>query len=183
MAENNNELDFDLVETLDGEDETNQDTNEFDDNSDDIWDEEETSKKKNTSNFKKLSKAYKGAAAKIKELEAKLKQTQNNNSEELRFFFLENPEAKEYKEKMLELMSEDKYKNLDMEDLLDLAKLRTPKESQDKQDFNFKSNTSKPKKKLEDLNEEEALKLDNKTYLEWTRLKKWSWWVTANIWG
>jgi hypothetical protein len=73
---------------------------------------------------------------------------------------------------MLELKSEDKYKNLDMEDLLDLAKLRTPKESQDKQDFNFKSNTSKPKKRLEDLNEEEALKLDNKTYLEWTRTKK-----------
>ena len=181
MAENN-ELDFELVDTLDGEDFEDQDTNEQDDSSDDIWDDEETSNKKNPSNFKKLSKAHKWAIAKIKELESKLKQTQTKNSEELRFFFLENPEAKEYKQKMLELKSEDKYKNLDMEDLLDLAKLRTPKESQDKQDFNFKSNTSKPKKRLEDLNEEEALKLDNKTYLEWTRTKK-SWWVASNIWG
>ena len=181
MAENN-ELDFELVDTLDGEWFEDQDTNEQDDSSDDIWDEEETSNKKNPSNFKKLSKAHKWAIAKIKELESKLKQTQTKNSEELRFFFLENPEAKEYKQKMLELKSEDKYKNLDMEDLLDLAKLRTPKESQDKQDFNFKSNTSKPKKRLEDLNEEEALKLDNKTYLEWTRTKK-SWWVASNIWG
>jgi hypothetical protein len=32
------------------------------------------------------------------------------------------------------------------------------------------------------LNDEEALKLDNKTYLEWTRTKK-SWWVASNIWG
>jgi len=181
MAENN-ELDFELVGTLDGEEFEDQDTNEQDDSSDDIWDEEETSNKKNPSNFKRLSKAHKWAIAKIKELESKLKQTTAWNSEELRFFFLENPEAKEYKSKMLELMSEDKYKNLDMEDLLDLAKLRTPKESEDKQDFNFKSNTSKPKKRLEDLSDEEAVKLDNKSYLEWTRLKK-PWAINANIWG
>jgi hypothetical protein len=36
MVENNNELDFELVDSLDGEEETNQDTNEQDDSSDDI---------------------------------------------------------------------------------------------------------------------------------------------------
>jgi hypothetical protein len=36
MAENNNELDFELVDTLDGEDFEDQDTNEQDDSSDDI---------------------------------------------------------------------------------------------------------------------------------------------------
>jgi len=180
--EKDNELDFELVNSFDGDDVEDQDTIEQDDSSDDIWDDEDTSKKKNPSNFKKLSKAHKGAIAKIKELESKLKQNTVSNSEELRFFFLENPEAKEFKWKMLELMSEDKYKNLDISDILDLAKLRTPKESTDKQDFNFKSNTNKVKKRLEDLDDEEALKLDNKNYLEWTRLKK-AWNKSGNIWG
>lgn len=81
---------------------------------------------------------------KLKELEAenkKLKQTTSSNIDELRLFFLENPEAKQYKDKIIELAGQDKYKSLDYDELLDLAKLRTPQPSQDSEDFSLKSTT------------------------------------------
>lgn len=81
---------------------------------------------------------------KLKELEAenrKLKQNTSSNIDELRLFFLENPEAKQYKDKIIELSEQDKYKALDYDELLDLAKLRTPQPSQDSEDFSLKSTT------------------------------------------
>lgn len=178
MGNQNEELDFELDETLDGEQEDNQDTNEYEDNSNDLWGDEETPKKKNPSNWKKMSQ-------KLKELEAenkKLKQTTSSNIDELRLFFLENPEAKQYKDKIIELAGQDKYKSLDYDELLDLAKLRTPQPSQDSEDFSLKSTTWKTKKRLEDLTEEEALKLPNDKYLEWRDIWKTTK-IGANIWG
>lgn len=84
-----------------------------------------------------MSQKLKEANAKIKMLE----QSKSSNIDELRLFFLENPEAKQYKDKIIELAEQDKYKSLDYDELLDLAKLRTPQPSQDSEDFSLKSTT------------------------------------------
>jgi hypothetical protein len=180
--ENKDEMDFELVDSHDGGEEEEQDAIEQDSSSDTDNDEEETSQK-NPSNWKKMSKKLKWAEAYIKELENKLAKTGSSNNTELRLYFVENPEAKPYKEKMLELMAKPEYKNIPMEDVLELAKLKTPKESQDSTDFDFKSRTTKQKKTLAELTEEEALKLENnKDFYEWSKLQKKSK-VGADIWG
>lgn len=161
---------------------TNQDTIENLDEDistdEDIVEDTETSQNsKNTSNFKKLNKSYKWAIAKIKELEQKIQET-SWAGKDLRLYFLENPEAKEHKEQLLATL--EQYPDMDVEDALLLAKQKTPQPSQDKNDFDLTGKTPSKKKDLSELSEEEALQLDNKTYLEWTMLKQWkSWWV----WG
>ena len=126
------ELENTDVENLDEDYETDVDTNEQDESSD----ENLNSSKKNKSNWKEMSKALKGANAKIQALEAQLA-TKGANSEDLRLFFLENPEFKEYKNTIAELKSQDKYKYLDMSDLVELAKIKQPKPSVDSEDFNI----------------------------------------------
>jgi len=134
--------------------------------------EEVEKPKKNPSNFKKLSKALKGATATIKELEDKLASydekvsTPKIDTTELRLFLIETPEAKDYKDVIQETLS--KYPDMTLEDAYAFAKTKAPK-SQDKDDFNLKNRVAQTKKKLEDLSPEEALKLDNKSYLEYMR--------------
>lgn len=139
-----------------------------DENQNDVQEEEVV--KKNPSNFKKLSKALKWATATIKELEDKLasldEKPKQNDTTELRLFLVENPEAKEYKEGIQEALNE--FPNISLEKAYAYAKVNTPK-SQDKEDFNLKNRTVEQKKKLEDLSDDEALKLDNKSYLEYMR--------------
>lgn len=135
--------------------------------------DDETSK--NTSNFKKLSKAYRKAVAEAKKyknmVDAMLKNTSfdklaNDTSElEMRLYFIENPEARKYKEEMQKILNN--YPNMSKEDALILAKAKTPKESDDEQDFSLASQVIKGRKKLEDLNEDEALQLDMPLYKKW----------------
>ena len=140
---------------------------------------EEEENNDNSSNFKKLRKAYRWALAKLKEYESKEKgwdkeppedevKSESKQELDLRLYFIENPEAKEYKEKITELLEE--YPNMSKERALILAKQETPQQSKDKEDFNLNSSNPNAKKKdLKDLSEEEALELPNKQYLDWVR--------------
>jgi len=146
----------------------------------------------NTSNFKRLSKAYKWALAKNKEYEELLKSKWDWIGEkdkalfddtDLRFFFLENWDAVEYKEEMKETLK--KYPNMDLKDALALAKQLKPKESETHTDLDLVSEVKSWKKTIWDLSEEEALKLPNTEYLEWVKTQKgWNplWAMKSSIW-
>jgi hypothetical protein len=122
---------------------------------------------------------YKALQARLRKAEAKIVENKKKEKEvksepvtkidtELRLFLVENPEAKEFKEKILELKSMDKYKNLELEDLLDLAKIKTLPESKTKTNYDFRS-LQKPKT-LESMSEEEAVdKLSPAEFLKWSR--------------
>lgn len=162
------EVDNTTEELLDSEETQNEEDNL------DYQDEEteDAPKKKNSSNFKKLNKALKWAMATIKELESKIEEKSDEpkiDTTELRLFLVETPEAKEYKEGILEALNE--FPNITLEKAFAYAKANAPK-SQDKEDFSLKTKTSSTKKDIMDLTEEEALeKLDNKDYLKYMRWK------------
>ena len=186
------ELDFELVEdTVDGQAEA---TIETDESTTDSANAEEgseentdTSTKGKKSNWKKMSKINKGLKAENAELRKKLNALNANESDddwdyddddvesfefdrtEFRFFTIENPEAKEYKAQMEEVLSD--YPNMSFDDALALVKAKTPQESTSSTDFSSKWSNVKVRKRLEDLTEDEALKLDNKKYLEYQRIK------------
>lgn len=105
---------------------------------------------KNQSNFKKLAKKLKQERRERERLQAELTKLKSGSKEEeeeedfdlddedespdiltgseARFFFIENPDAKKYREEMEELIDENpRRKNLSLEDLYDLAKARFPK--------------------------------------------------------
>lgn len=101
-------------------------------------------KKKNPSHFKKLAKKAKALENNWRNpdaLRARLAELQEEEEEEdddidepaptsleTRLFFIENPEAKNYREEMEELVDENpRRKSLPLSDLLDLAKIRFPK--------------------------------------------------------
>jgi hypothetical protein len=136
--------------------------------------QEQPEKKKNTSNFKKLNKALKGAMATIKELEAKLegnteekpKGKESVSEYELRLFVLENPEARDYKEDIQNTLA--RYPDMSIEEALAFAKVKNPV-SKDKKDIDLKNKQAKQKKALTELSPDEALQLDNKSYLEYMR--------------
>jgi hypothetical protein len=119
-----------------------------------------------------LKERLKKAESKIVEIKKQKKETSKTIDKsidtEMRLFFIENPEAKEYKDKILELKTNSKYKDLDLEDLLDLAKAKTPPVSKTKTEYDFKS-LNKPKN-LESMSEEEAIeKLSPSDFLKWAR--------------
>lgn len=150
----------------------------------------------NTSNFKRLSKAYKWALAKNKEYEELLNKQWTKqedwirekdaplfNDTDLRFFFLENEEAINYKEEIRDTLN--KYPNMDLKDALALAKQLKPKESETHTDLDLVSEVKTWKKSIKDLSEEEALKLPNTEYLEWVNTQKgWNplWAMKSSIW-
>lgn len=139
------------------------------------WETTDDETSKNTSNFKKLSKAYRKTNSelkKYKKMVEKLQKTDNgdefdewNDDLEMRLYFIENPEAKKHKDEVVDIL--DKYPNMSKEDALTLAKARSPKESDDVNDFDLSSAVRTGKKKIEDLSEEEALKLDMNEYKKW----------------
>jgi len=144
----------------------------------------------NISNFKRLSKAYKWALAKNKEYEEMLKLKESKKEEtrvndtDLRFFFLENEEAINYKDEIRDTLN--KYPNMDLKDALALAKQLKPKESETHKDLDLVSEVKTWKKTLADLSEEEALALPNTEYLEWVKTQKWwnpLWAMKSSIWG
>lgn len=142
-------------------------------------DENQNVTKKNKSNWKEVTASLKWANLKIAALEAQL-QKQNNNTDDLRLFFLENPELSIYKDTIAELKSNNQYNWLSMDDLLVLAKNKQPAPSTDKEEFSIKNSVASWKKDLADLTDEEALQLDNRQYLEWSRIQKQN---SSDIWG
>ena len=185
------ELDFELVEDNDDgqSDTTNEDNESITDSEESKeGDEEDTtaSTKGKKSNWKKISKINKGLKAENAELRKKLEALKANKTEEddfddeedndtwfdateFRFFLIENPEAKDYRSQIESTLND--YPNLSFEDALALVKAKTPKESTSSKDFSTKWSNVKVRKRLADLTDEEALKLDNKKYLEYQRIK------------
>lgn len=150
------------------------------------WETTDDETSKNTSNFKKLSKAYRKTNSelkKYKKMVEKLQKTDNgdefdewNDDLEMRLYFIENPEAKKHKDEVVDIL--DKYPNMSKEDALTLAKARSPKESDDVNDFDLSSAVRTGKKKIEDLSEEEALKLDMNEYKKWAAKNE----DTSSVW-
>lgn len=133
---------------------------------------EETPEEVTYDDYLALKARLQKAEAKIVESKKKEKEVKNEPvskiDTEMRLFLVENPEAKEYKDKILELKSMDKYKNLELEDLLEFAKIKTPPQSKTKTEYDFKS-WQKPKT-LESMSEEEAVdKLSPTEFLKWSR--------------
>jgi hypothetical protein len=88
---------------------------------------------------KALKERLKKAENKIVEEKKQKKEAPKTIDTEMRLFLVENPDAKDYKDKILELKAVPKYKDLDLEDLLDLAKIKTPPVSKTKTEYDFKS--------------------------------------------
>ena len=189
---NDQELWFELVDESDETVETKENNNEEIDTSDDKSkenDERNTSStaKSNKSNWKKINKLNKALIAENSRLKdeaekAKLKPvTPINEFDDLdddepifdktafRFFIIENPDAKDYRDDIENIMTYNP--TLSLEDAFALAKAKKPKQSQSSDDFNTKSVNTKVRKRLEDLTEEEALKLDGTKYLQYMRAK------------
>jgi len=186
-----NELDFVLVDdTTDGLEETTTEATEGTTASEEYskTDSEEntTSTKDKKSNWKKMAKTLKALRAENAELrKAQAKKAVANDDDdedydfdddeigfdktEFRFFTIENPEAKEYKDQMEATLN--KYPDMSFEDALALVKAKIPQESSSSNDFSSKSSNVKVRKKLADLTDEEALKLPNDKFLEHQRLK------------
>ena len=182
------ELDFELIDESADQDDSIIETNEEDASTsakakNEDEDKNTTSTKSKKSNWKKMQKASKAKDKRIADLEAKLaKQDSQSDKEEFefededgfdktefRFFIIENPEAKDYKDELMSTL--EKYPSMSFNDALTLVKAKTPKESTSSNDFSSKWSNIKVRKRLADLTEEEALKLPNGKYLEYQRLK------------
>lgn len=149
-----------VVEQIDGSEET-QNIGEEDNSL--------SESKKNQSNFKKLAKKLKEERRERERLQAELRKLKSGEediddsfeededdvdtdsifrSTDARFFFIENKEASQYKDKMEELVEENPTRaKLPLEDLLELAKARFPK-STTKKTFDIQSIRSTPVKDI-----------------------------------
>lgn len=96
---------------------------------------------------------------------------ETNNDLELRLFFIENPDFKDDKEWIMEILSQDKYKTLTPLEAREIYKLNKPKQSEDKK-WDFLGWGYKPKPKwLAEMSEEEALKLSPTEYVKRLKLR------------
>ena len=114
---------------------------------------------------------HKAEQAKIDEKKSKKKEvsvpTDKTSDLELRLFFIENEDAKKYKEKFLEVKA--KYPDMSFDDALDLAKSKTPKESTTVKEW-FQWGWYKPKpKSIEQMSDEEALDLPPEQYAQYLK--------------
>lgn len=144
--------------------------------------QEEDASKKNKSNWKKVSEKAKKAEMlekRVAELEANLEEWESTNPDiaesrkelkrverlEQEIFLARNPDAEEHLDDINALTV--KYKGMDRKDAWEFLKAKMPKESTTKTEFSTKSTAVNTKKKLEDMNDEEALKLDKAQYAKW----------------
>lgn len=128
--------------------------------------------------IEKLQKEKADALKRIRELEeANLDYSEDEEQPkssdkglEERLFFIENPDAKEYKDEISELSK--KYPNMPIDEAFSFVKAKYPKSS-DSKDFSTRSST--PKKEVKDMSKEEALQayknkeIDRATFLKYGR--------------
>lgn len=99
---------------------------------------------------------------------SELKTKDNSSDLETRLFFIENEDARPYKEEFIKV--KEQYPDLSFDDALELARTRKPKESKTVKEW-FQWGWYKPKpKSIEQMSEEEALDLPPEQYA--TYLKK-----------
>lgn len=124
-----------------------------------------------TDDLIKIAKRAVKAESKIVEEKKAPKKADTWIDTELRFFFLENPELKDDKEGIVGILKQDKYKNLTPQEAHILYKALKPKESDTKR-INNPSGTYTPKPKgIQDMSDEEAMKLPPHEYIKRLKLK------------
>lgn len=176
-----------------------QDTEEFDNSEDTLetnetvayeteedQDSAEEKAKKNKSNWAKVSaeaKEAKRLRTELAEAKAQLEEWEATNPDiadskkenkrveklEEEIFLARNSEAEEYLDDINALTA--KYNGMTRKEAWEFLKAKMPQESKTKTEFSAKSTTVSTKKKLEDMNEEEALKLDKASYSKWAERK------------
>lgn len=96
-----------------------------------------------------------------------LKTKENSIDFDTRLFFVENEEARPYKNEFVKVR--EQYPTLSFDDALELAKSRTPKESKTVKEW-FQWGGYKPKpKSIEQMNDEEALDLSPEQYAQYLK--------------
>lgn len=157
----------DEAESVEGEDASEESEQSSEEGSDEA---EESGKKK--SNWKAMSKLVK--ALRKENAELKSKQSEDSSEEsvsvdksDLALFFVENPDAKDYKAAVLKAMKD--YEGITLEKAWKFVRAVEPKESQSKKTVDVRPTAANPGKDLSKLSPEEALKLSNSQYLKWAR--------------
>jgi hypothetical protein len=148
-----------------------EESNELDEGSDEqSQDSSEEDKQPRKPNLvKQLRNELKEAKRLLKEREAKSEVKLSADQElESRFFFVENPEAKELKAELRATIA--KFPNMSMDEAYAYVKATAPKQSETKQDFNLRTR-SKPANVLDMEDDEAAEKLSPSEYLKYTRAK------------
>lgn len=175
MAELENQVeDTEEVETT--VEETTENQEDYEDNQEDYEDNQDAWEDITYEQAMKWKEDLRKASRKIAELKKqnpkkKEVKTQNTNQDlELRLFFIENPEFKENKEWILEVLSQEEYKKLTPQEALAIYNLKKPKES--KTIINSVGGSYKPKpKQLQNLKDEEAINLSPSDYVKYLKAK------------
>jgi hypothetical protein len=153
---------------------------------DETEEDQDDTAKKNKSNWKKVSEKAKQAEKlerRVAELEASLEEWESTNPDiaeskkenkrverlEEEIFLARNAEAEEHLDDINALTT--KYNGMTRKEAWEFLKAKMPQESKSKTDFSTKSAPVNTKKKLDDMNEEEALKLDKAQYSKWAEKK------------
>lgn len=127
---------------------------------------------KNKSNWKAMSKLVKALRKENAELKAGKSEDSSEepvsvDKSDLALFFVENPEAKDYKAAVLKAVKD--YGGITLEKAWKFVRATEPKESQTKKSVDVRPTAANPGKDLTKLSPEEALKLSNSQYLKWAR--------------
>jgi len=153
---------------------------------DETEEDQDDTAKKNKSNWKKVSEKAKLAEKlerRVAELEASLEEWESTNPDiaegkkenkrveklEEEIFLARHADAEEHLDDINALTA--KYNGMTRKEAWEFLKAKMPQESKSKTDFSTKSTPVNSKKKLEDMNEEEALKLDKAQYSKWAEKK------------
>lgn len=133
-------------------------------------DDTDTQKQKKPNGFKKMREELKATKKALAEAtksknEVKLKPDQELDS---RFFFIENPEAKDFKDDIKATIA--RFPNMTFDEAYAYLKATKPKPSESKTDFSFRSK-SKPADINNMSDDEAAEKLSASEYLKYSRDK------------
>lgn len=208
-TENNGEIEIDITQdpnaSAGNEDINLGDSHESESDSDESAEKEKGEKStspskkkpgKNKSNWNKMAEGKKAAEKKVADLQAKLDALESWSDEsddsdddgydepsyeksDLLEFIIENEDAKEYKEWIIEAL--DEFPGIDFNKALKLAKINWPEESESYEEFSTKSSQAVRTKKLKDLSREEAVaNLSMEQFETWDNL---NWKEQSNPFG
>lgn len=150
-------------ETSEDEETSEQDSETLD------WEDETQKQKQSVNGFKKLREEIKTLKKALKEKndksEVRLKPDQELDA---RFFFIENPEAKDLKDDIKATIA--RFPWMSFEEAFTYLKATKPKPSETKKDFSFNTKT-KPADIMNMSDDEASEKLSPSEYLKYTRAK------------
>ena len=153
----------DVAESVEGEDASEESEQSSEEGSD-----ESEGSDKNKSNWKAMSKLVKALRKENAELEEKLSKDSSEEAvsvdkSDLALFFVENPDAKDYKAAVLKATKD--YPGITLEKAWKLVRAVELKESQSKKTVDVRPTAANPGKDLTKLSDEEAIKLSNSQWL------------------